>query len=178
VKILSIVSIHNCRTYVPAKRFGEVITDFNNIARFQGRLLAHEIEVIIGGRKIFPAVVENASALAVSDPSLTPAPDAKLLNVEKLCDTAGTMIGHLLKKRMPVYPLEARQRLQQGTVLIQVTIGTDGKVHDPEVELVPSPALAAAALDAVSHCEYQPTTVNGEPVEMETMVRVIFSIGD
>jgi outer membrane biosynthesis protein TonB len=63
-------------------------------------------------------------------------------------------------------------------VLIQVTIGTDGKVHDPEVELVPSPALAAAALDAVSHCEYQPTTVNGEPVEMETMVRVIFSIGD
>lgn len=156
--------------------FGEVITDFNNIAKFQGRFLAREILISVGGRKIFSAVVENAGALAVSDPALMPEPDAKPLNVDKLCDATGTMIGHLLKKRMPVYPLEARQRRQQGTVLIQVTIGTDGKVRDPEVELAPSPVLAAAAVDAVSHWEYEPITVNGGPIEMETMVRVIFSI--
>jgi TonB family protein len=158
--------------------FGEVITDFNNIAKFQGRFLAREIEVSIGGRKVFSAAVENVTGLIASDPALAPDPDAKQLRVENLCDTAGTMISHLIKKQAPVYPLDAIQRRQQGTVLIQVTIGTDGRVRDPEVAFTPSPTLAAAAVDAVSHWEYEPTTVNGVPVETDTMIRIIFLIGD
>ena len=38
------------------------------------------------------------------------------------------------------------------------------------------PLLAQAAADAVKQWRYEPTTVNGEPVEIETKICVIFSL--
>jgi len=157
--------------------FGEVTTEFNNIAKYQGRFLPRSILVFVGEQKILTASVDSASGLGPTDPALTPAPDAKIVKVEKLNDSTGTRLGHVLKKQPPMYPPMAKQLGQQGVVLIQVTIGIDGKVHDPEVVVAPSPILAAAALDAVSHWEYEPATVNGVPVELATEIRVVFSIG-
>jgi TonB family protein len=63
-----------------------------------------------------------------------------------------------------------------GTVVLQATIGMDGGVHNLHVVSAPSPSLAASALWAVSHWEYRPYFLNGEPVEVQTTINVIFSL--
>jgi len=56
-----------------------------------------------------------------------------------------------------------------------VIVGKDGTVHD--VSLVSGhPLLVAPAKDAVKQWVYQPTLLNGEPVEVVTQVDVTFSL--
>ncbi len=62
-------------------------------------------------------------------------------------------------------------------MVLQATIGTDGGIHNLHVLSSPSPLLAVSALWAVSHWEYKPYLLNGEPVEVETTVNVIYSLG-
>lgn len=85
------------------------------------------------------------------------------------------MRGVLVKKVAPVYPPLARQARIQGTVILKVVIDKSGNVL--EVRPVSGhPMLAPAAVDAVRQWKYQPYLVNGEPVEVETDVQVIFKI--
>jgi TonB family protein len=59
-----------------------------------------------------------------------------------------------------VYPQEALDANVQGVVIIEVVIGTDGKVTQARV-LRSIPMLDQAALDAVKQWEFTPTVVNG-----------------
>lgn len=74
----------------------------------------------------------------------------------------------------PAFPPEARQKHISGTVVLHVVIGTDGKVRDVEV-LKGDPVLAQAAVDAVKLWIYKPFLLEGEPVEVDTEVQVVFS---
>ncbi|MCX6545192.1 MAG: energy transducer TonB, partial [Acidobacteria bacterium] len=60
-----------------------------------------------------------------------------------------------------------------GTVRMRVLIGVDGKVKDASVLSGPQP-LQAAALENVQQRRYQPTVVDGQPVEVETEVSIKF----
>ena len=62
----------------------------------------------------------------------------------------------------PVYPPIAQSARVQGVVIIEATIGPDGKVQDARV-LRSIPLLDAAALDAVKQWEFTPTLLNGVP---------------
>ena len=56
-------------------------------------------------------------------------------------------------------------------------IGKDGKVQD--VTVVSGHALLIqAVLDAVRQWEYQPTLLNGQPVEVSTTVEVNFTLSE
>src|SRR6187397_513444 len=63
----------------------------------------------------------------------------------------------------PVYPPLAQQAKIQGTVVIEATIGPDGRVTDVRV-LRPSPILDTAAIEAVRRWRYTPTLLNGVAV--------------
>jgi TonB family protein len=67
----------------------------------------------------------------------------------------------------PEYPPAARASGLQGTVRLRLLIGADGHVRDTEV-MDGDPALTAAAADAVKQWVYQPTLLNGAPVEVTT----------
>jgi TonB family protein len=75
----------------------------------------------------------------------------------------------------PVYPPEAQQAHVQGLVIIEATIGEDGKVRDARV-LRSIPLLDQAAIDAVRQWEFTPTLVNGVPVPVVMTVTVNFSM--
>jgi TonB family protein len=156
---------------------GVVATVFNSVAKYQDRFLAREILISGGERKLFSARVDTVDGLDSSDPALTPAPDAAKVKAERMQVGEGVIAGMLVKKQPPVYPILAKQLRQQGTVVIEATIGIDGKIHDPEMVFTPSESLAASALEAVSHWEYKPYMLNGEPVEVETTIKVIFTLG-
>jgi protein TonB len=60
-------------------------------------------------------------------------------------------------------------------VRLHAIIGKDGSVQQLEV-LTGHPLLVQAALDAVRQWRYRPTLLNGEPVEVDTTIDVIFSL--
>jgi protein TonB len=81
----------------------------------------------------------------------------------------------LMNKVQPLYPPLARQTRISGTVRLHAIIGKNGGVEQLEV-ISGHPLLVQAALDAVKQWKYQATTLNGEPVEVDTTIDVIFSL--
>jgi len=157
--------------------FGSLNTDFNHIVKIQNKYLAREILVLEGQRKILSAVVDSVTTLVPSDPALTPPEAAVSAKPDKVQLSAGIAVGQLLKKLQPYYPQDAKGARISGTVVLQATIGTDGGIHDLHVISAPAPSLAVSALWAVSQWEYKPYLLMGEPVEVETTINVIYTLG-
>lgn len=75
----------------------------------------------------------------------------------------------------PVYPVIAQQARVEGVVILEATIGTDGRVRDTRV-LKSQPLLDQAAIDAVMKWRFTPTLLNGVPVPILMTVTVHFSL--
>jgi protein TonB len=75
----------------------------------------------------------------------------------------------------PVYPAIAQSARVQGIVIIEATIGPDGRVTDARV-LRSIPLLDDAALQAVKEWQFTPTLLNKEPVPVVMTVTVQFSL--
>jgi TonB family protein len=75
----------------------------------------------------------------------------------------------------PHYPELAKARQLSGTVRMHVIVGISGAVQEVEV-LSGDPLLASAAVEAVRQWTYKVMTLNGEPVEVDTTVDLIFSL--
>ena len=83
--------------------------------------------------------------------------------------------ARIVNRVQPVYPPLARQTRISGTVRLHAIIGKDGAITSLEV-MSGHPLLQQAALDAVRQWRYQPTLLNGEPVDVDTTIDVIFSL--
>jgi len=80
-----------------------------------------------------------------------------------------------IKHVEPVYPEDARLAGTEGSVLVDVTIGTEGLVTDARV-VNPQPPFVESALAAVRQWRYAPTLLNGQPVEVLMTVTVRFTL--
>lgn len=74
-----------------------------------------------------------------------------------------------------IYPPEARRAKMQGSVIIDATIGPDGKVVATKV-VRSIPMLDEAAVKAVKEREYRPTTVNGMAISIIVTVPINFTL--
>ncbi len=81
----------------------------------------------------------------------------------------------LLVKVQPIYPPEAKAQGIQGIVVLDATLGKDGKVENLQVASG-DPILAAAAIEAVRRWQYETTLLNGDPVEVVTQIQVNFTL--
>ncbi|MBV8846017.1 MAG: energy transducer TonB [Bryobacterales bacterium] len=81
----------------------------------------------------------------------------------------------IIRKVVPVYPPLARQARISGTVKLMGIIAKDGTVQKLQV-ISGHPLLQKAALDAVSQWLYQPTILDGQPVEVIAPIDVLFTI--
>jgi protein TonB len=87
----------------------------------------------------------------------------------------GVSEGLLLHKVTPTYPPLARQARIQGSVVLQAVISKNGVIEN--LHLVQGhPMLAPAAIEAVKQWKYKPYFLNGEPVEVETVITVNFTL--
>jgi periplasmic protein TonB len=81
----------------------------------------------------------------------------------------------LIRKVVPGYPALARQARVSGIVRLVGIVATDGTVRN--LQLISGHALLTqAALDAVKQWIYQPTLLNGQPVEVIAPIDVIFTL--
>jgi protein TonB len=81
----------------------------------------------------------------------------------------------LVRQPKPAYPPLAKQARIQGVVHLSAIIAKDGTIQKLEV-LNGHPLLVPAALEAVKQWIYQPTLLNGEPVEVITQIDVNFTL--
>lgn len=83
----------------------------------------------------------------------------------------------LVNRVAPFYPVECKKEGVSGIVLLSAVIGKDGDVLslEPVNQLVDS-RLRDAAVSAVKLWRYQPTLLNGNPVEVTTQVEVNFTL--
>jgi protein TonB len=81
----------------------------------------------------------------------------------------------LVSQARPVYPAEAKEQRIQGKVSLLAVIGKDGTVKSLDV-ISGDPALTQSALDAVRQWVYQPTLLNGQPVEVQTQIDVNYTL--
>ena len=76
----------------------------------------------------------------------------------------------------PIYPPIAKTAHVSGTVILHAIIAKDGTVQELQYVSGP-PLLMRSAMDAVQQWRYQPTQLNGEPVEVDTTISVVFTLG-
>jgi protein TonB len=107
---------------------------------------------------IVPAPPEHAP------PALKPLPRSEILQQ-----------AMLIYRVEPRYPPLALQIRLEGTVRLHAIVGRDGVVRALEI-LSGHALLSQSALDAVRRWRYRPTILNGEPVEVETYITVIFQL--
>lgn len=81
--------------------------------------------------------------------------------------------GKLVSQPKATTPVDAKGARIQGVVRLQALIGTDGRVRSVSVLSGP-PALRAAAMENARQRQYQPTVMNGKPVEVETQISIDF----
>jgi protein TonB len=85
-------------------------------------------------------------------------------------------MAKLLRKIIPEYPSLAKAARVSGVVRLLGVIAKDGTIRN--LQLVSGhPLLARAALEAVKQWVYQPTLLNGQPVEVIAPIDVNFTLG-
>ena len=83
----------------------------------------------------------------------------------------------LISMTKPAYPAGAEAAGIEGTVLLRAVISTGGDLLGLSVMNQSVDAeLASAAMDAVKQWHYQPTLLNGEPVEVVSTIAVTFRL--
>lgn len=89
--------------------------------------------------------------------------------------SAGVTRGLLIKRVEPVYPPLAKAARVQGDVILSAIIDANGQITN--LQLVSGhPMLVPAAISAVRQWRYKPYLLNGQPVEVETTITVIFTL--
>jgi len=87
----------------------------------------------------------------------------------------GVTKGLLIHRVEPTYPMLAKQARVQGEVVLSAIINTNGEIQN--LQLVSGhPMLVPEAIAAVRQWRYKPYLLNGQPVEVETTITVIFSL--
>jgi len=111
-----------------------------------------------------------------SNQATIPAPTPAQKTPRKIILSPGVMAGMIVQRTPPVYPPIARAARVSGTVVLKAVISRTGSVEN--IQVISGPAmLQQAAIDAVKQWRYMPYLLNGEPVEVETTVNVIFTLG-
>jgi protein TonB len=120
--------------------------------------------------RVFPGTARQAAA-----GTSTPNP-GELADVEKRLKVGGNVLdAHKIHNVVPDYPDIAKREHLEGKVLMHALIDKSGSLAKLYV-LQGYCTLAESALSAVRKWRYSPTTVNGEPVEVETQIQVIYSL--
>ena len=81
----------------------------------------------------------------------------------------------LIRRIEPVYPTLARQIHREGRVEMRARISTDGSIESLEI-ISGDPIFYQSAKDAVSQWLYRPTVLNGQKVEVDTYITVIYTM--
>jgi periplasmic protein TonB len=103
-------------------------------------------------------------------PAIPPTP----VRTEPLIVSEATL-GKAIHRVAPRYPDIARRIRLQGDVILRALVGADGRVKDVQV-VSGNPVLVREAEQTVRQWRYRPYMLNGQPIEVESIVTVRFTL--
>jgi|HubBroStandDraft_5_1064220.scaffolds.fasta_scaffold06730_4 TonB family protein len=147
----------------------------NDTIQFQGHYLPGDLEIRRGSKLLFKAhidLVELFKAENVGE--IAPPKDARPAP-QIVTVTENDARKLLIQNPKPVYPPIAQAARVAGSVVLQITIGTDGRVAAARVISGP-PMLQGAALEGVKKWTFKPLVQNGESVQMDATITIPFTL--
>jgi len=134
--------------------------------------LSMTVKLYIGALNETVDVKTEGSPKASASTETTGAPKAIRVRIGGNVEAA-----KLITKVQPIYPESAKAAGAQGSVLLHAVVSKDGRPYSLQVlNSQVNPDLARAAVEAVSQWRYEPTLLNGEPVEIDTTIQVNFKL--
>jgi TonB family protein len=131
---------------------------------------------VLGAKRVY--------TLHVNMPNLTSASGSWILNFAELNETppvnhmevaAVALAGPVpLRKVDPKYPPEFRTSHVDGEVVLYAIIRKDGSVDSIQLVHSVDPSLDANAMEALAQWKFRPAEKQGEPVDLEAVVRIPF----
>jgi len=111
----------------------------------------------------------------VNSSNLSAVPKFVPVTPQRVRISQGVTKGLLIHKQEPSYPPLARAARVQGEVVLSAVIDINGQITN--LQLVSGhPMLVPSAIEAVKQWRYKPYLLNGQPVEVETTITVIFTL--
>jgi TonB family protein len=127
-----------------------------------------------------PAARKEQEAAAVHsrsiEPLKEPAGEGLVSDANTVRVPASVMEANLVTSRVPAYPEAAKAEGIQGPVVMETVISKSGTVDHVRV-IEGDHQLRSAAEEAVLKWRFRPYVLNGQPVDVVTMVRVDFRLG-
>ena len=81
----------------------------------------------------------------------------------------------LIHRVEPIYPALGKQMRRDGHVELRAIIGTDGSIQSLQIVLS-DPIFNQSAIEAVRQWRYRATVLNGQPVEIDTFITVLYNM--
>jgi TonB family protein len=159
---------------------GALKTETATAARSAAAVVAGGLVVYQNGKVIYrmaptapapgvPPIQQPTRSSQVSrEPAVTTSND-----VQEVSEEAAA--ARLIHRVEPQYPAEARQQNVQGVVVLRAQIGKDGSVRDL-TSIQGPPLLTKAAEQAVNQWQYEPYSVDGKTVEIQTRITIKFTL--
>jgi periplasmic protein TonB len=117
-------------------------------------------------------LIPRAPAIVDSHGETPPPPPPQK---ERIRVGESVIAARLVRRVQPVYPILAIQVRREGRVELHAIISKDGSIESLEV-VSGDPMFIHSALAAVRDWRYQPTLLNGQPVEVDTSIVVIYTL--
>jgi TonB family protein len=157
---------------------GSLSTIYNGIQPFEGHLVPREIWTVIEGQRVLAITVSLLEPLPVNSSSWlqSPANLQSLQQIPTLQKNEKASAGRLLQAPAPTYPIEAKQKRIQGTVLVDASIDSNGDIREPYIRQSAGSELDQAALQTIRRWHYQPAEIDGKPIQVQTTLGVIFKL--
>ena len=163
VKLLKVINVPQMvaptvipKTVVPVKDEAPVVNNANGD------------EGVAGG-------TGNVLGGIIGDGSSVP-PPPKPSTPERIRVGGNVEAASLVNKVPPEYPTIAKTAHVSGTVVLHAIISKDGSIKELQFVSGP-PLLMTAALGAVKQWRYRATMLNGQSVEVDTTIDVVFNLG-
>jgi TonB family protein len=145
---------------------GFAAAHMNNLDLVSGGTLQADAHLAVGALNERVQVVAQGTHLAQTTPTAGPI-------------RVGGMVqgARLLQQIKPIYPADLQAQGIEGTVLLSALISKDGTPSSisPQNTAVKA-EFVYAAVEAVRQWRYQPTLLNGEPIDVLTTITVDFRL--
>jgi protein TonB len=123
-----------------------------------------------------PGAPEGLIPLGDARPRVLPPPNTERpVTRPRVVQVTNLDPAMLIHRVEPVYPALARQVHKEGRVELRAIIGTDGSIQSLQI-VAGDPLFNLSAKEAVAQWRYRPTILNGQPVEIDTYITVVYTM--
>jgi TonB family protein len=157
--------------------FGSQLILRNKVGTFQQRSVVVDQTILQNSITAVTAHVDALESIVPNESELARPEDLEEVNPNPTMVASGVVAGLKISGLNPSYPEISRRDHVSGSVILRALIGSDGHIHSLKVISTPDANLAIASLTAVRQWTYKPYLLNGEPVAVDTQIKVNFALG-